>query len=216
MTMMKRTAAGFSAAALVLTLTSCSGDKPATPAAKEAAPPKAEEKKAAPPVYVEFETSKGKFVMEVHEDWAPIGTKRFLELVNDKFFDGARFFRIVPNFVVQFGLAASPAQSKKWDKMLDDDPVARTNSIGTVAFATAGPNTRTTQIFINMRSNQMLDDQGFAPFARVTEGMDVVGKFFAAYGERPDQDLIKNRGNAYLTAEFPSLDYIRKATIVKR
>jgi cyclophilin family peptidyl-prolyl cis-trans isomerase len=203
-------------AALALMLASCSGDPPPAPAAKEAAAPKLKEKEAPPPVYVKFETSKGDFVMEVHEEWAPIGTRRFLELVNDKFFDGARFFRIVPNFVVQFGLAASPAQSKKWDKMLDDDPVLRTNSIGTVAFATAGPNTRTTQLFINMRSNQMLDDQGFAPFAKVTEGMDVVEKFYAAYGERPDQDLIKKRGNAYLTAEFPNLDYIKKATIIRK
>jgi cyclophilin family peptidyl-prolyl cis-trans isomerase len=214
--MIKRTVVGLSAAALALMLASCSSEKAPTPAEKEAAAPKAEEKKGPPPVYVKFETSKGDFVMEVHEDWAPIGAKRFLELVNDKFFDGARFFRIVPNFVVQFGLAASPAQSKKWDKMLDDDPVLRTNSIGTVAFATAGPNTRTTQLFINMRSNQMLDDQGFAPFAKVTEGMDVVERFYAAYGERPDQDLIKKRGNAYLTAEFPSLDYIKKATIIQK
>ena len=213
--MMMRTAVGTVATALMLMFTACSSDRPA-PAEKEAVAPKPEEKRGVPPVYVKFETSKGDFVMEVRPDWAPIGTKRFLDLVKDKFFDGARFFRIVPNFVIQFGLAASPAQSRKWDKMLDDDPVLRTNSTGTVSFATAGPNTRTTQVFINMRSNQMLDDQGFAPFAKVTEGMEVVEKLYAGYGERPDQDLIKRRGNAYLTAEFPNLDYIKKATIIQK
>jgi cyclophilin family peptidyl-prolyl cis-trans isomerase len=134
--------------------------------------------------------------------------------VEDKFFDQARFFRYVPNFVIQFGLAASPAKTKKWDKQIKDDPVSRTNGVGTLSFATAGPNTRTSQIFINLRSNQTLDSDGFAPFARIVEGMDVIGKIYAGYGELPDQEQITNQGNAYLNAKFPKLDYIVKATII--
>ncbi|MBK5290838.1 MAG: peptidylprolyl isomerase [Acidobacteriia bacterium] len=164
---------------------------------------------------VRLETSKGNVMVEVHPDWAPIGAKQFLDLVKDKFFDGARFFRVVPNFVVQFGLAADPAKTKKWDKTIKDDPVVRTNSSGTIAFATMGPNTRTSQLFVNLRSNQMLDDQGFAPFARVTEGMAFINGVYAAYGERPDQDQIQKRGNKYLDAEFPKLDYVKKAVVVE-
>lgn len=163
---------------------------------------------------VRFDTSKGPVVIEVHPEWAPLGAKRFEELVKAGFFDGARFFRVVPNFVVQFGLAANPAMTKKWDKAIKDDAVAHTNALGTLAFATMGPETRTSQIFINLRSNQTLDAQGFAPFARVVEGMDVVEKFYAAYGERPDQQAITRRGNAYIQGNFPNLDYIKTAKMV--
>jgi cyclophilin family peptidyl-prolyl cis-trans isomerase len=212
--------------ALFVLLAACSSPPPATekeskPAAA-AEPPKKEEPagtpeaaKADPNIYrVRFDTSKGPLVLEVHRDWAPLGAERFRQLVEDKFFDQARFFRYVPNFVIQFGLAASPAKTKKWDKPIKDDPVARTNGVGTLAFATAGPNTRTSQIFINLRSNQTLDDQGFAPFARIVEGIDVIGKIYAEYGEEPDQERITNQGNAYLNAKFPKLDYIIKATII--
>ncbi|HWR54064.1 MAG TPA: peptidylprolyl isomerase [Bryobacteraceae bacterium] len=183
------------------------------PAAEKAAEPAKED--ASKVFKVRFETSRGPFVMEVHRDWAPIGAARFEELVKAKYYDGARFFRIVPNFVVQFGLAASPAMTKKWDKPIKDDPVSRTNRTGSVAFATMGPNTRTAQLFINLATNQSLDTQGFAPFAQVTEGMDVVQKLYAGYGELPDQDAITNRGNAYLAGKFPKLDYIKTATVVQ-
>jgi cyclophilin family peptidyl-prolyl cis-trans isomerase len=163
---------------------------------------------------VRMVTSKGPIVLEVHRDWAPIGAARFEELVKDKFYDGARFFRVVPNFVIQFGIAADPRMTKKWDKPIDDDPVRQTNRVGAVAFATSGPNTRTAQVFINLRSNQSLDGRGFAPFAQVIEGMDVVEKLYADYGEQPDQGQIERRGNAYLTKEFPQLDYIRSAAIM--
>lgn len=185
----------------------------AKPAA-EAAKPEAPKEDASKIFKVRFETSKGPFVMEVHRDWAPLGAARFEELVKAKYYDGARFFRIVPNFVVQFGLAASPAMTKKWDKPIKDDPVTRTNRTGSVSFATMGPNTRTAQVFINLRTNQSLDSQGFAPFAQVIEGMDVVEKLYAGYGEQPDQDAITKRGNAYLMEKFPKLDYIKTATIV--
>jgi cyclophilin family peptidyl-prolyl cis-trans isomerase len=199
-------------------LAGCSGTPEKAP---EGAKPVAEKPAEAPKedaskiFKVRFETSKGPFVMEVHRDWAPIGAARFEELVKAKYYDGARFFRIVPNFVVQFGLAAGPAMTKKWDKPIKDDPVARTNRTGSVSFATMGPNTRTAQLFINLRTNQMLDSQGFSPFAQVTEGMEVVEKLYPGYGEQPDQDAITKRGNAYLNDKFPKLDYIKTAAIVQ-
>jgi peptidyl-prolyl cis-trans isomerase A (cyclophilin A) len=183
--------------------------------AKKAEAEKKEEAPVAGTYKVRFETSKGPVVVEVHPEWAPLGAKRFEELVKAGFFDGARFFRVVPNFIVQFGLAADPAMTKKWDKPIKDDAVAHTNALGTLSFATLmRPETRTSQIFINLRSNQSLDAQGFAPFARVVEGMDVVQKFYAAYGERPDQQAITKRGNAYLQQSFPNLDFIKTAKII--
>ena len=164
---------------------------------------------------VRMETSEGPIVIEVHPDWAPIGAERFRQLVEDNYYDGARFFRVVPNFVIQFGLAGDPKLTAKWDKQIDDDPVKQTNRVGSVTFATAGPNTRTAQVFINLRSNQMLDSQGFAPFGMVVEGMNVVEQLYSGYGEQPDQELITNRGNAYLQRNFPNLDYIKKAEIVE-
>lgn len=162
---------------------------------------------------VRFATSKGPFVVEVHPDWAPVGANRFEELLKAKYYNGARFFRVVPNFVIQFGLAASPAMTKKWDKAIKDDPVKQTNRLGSLAFATMGPETRTAQVFINLRSNQSLDDKGFAPFAQIVEGMDVVEKIYAGYGELPDQEQITKRGNVYLS-RFPKLDYIKTATVL--
>ena len=163
---------------------------------------------------VRFETTKGPFVVEVHRDWAPLGAARFEELVKDGFYNNSSFFRVVPNFIIQFGIAADPKMTKKWNKpILDDEPV-RTNAYKSLAFATAGPETRTTQVFINLRSNQVLDKQGFAPFAMVIEGMDVVEKLYAGHGEGPDQPKIERQGNAYLKANFPRLDYITRATII--
>jgi peptidyl-prolyl cis-trans isomerase A (cyclophilin A) len=152
------------------------------PPKQEPAEPKPAAKKApsapgkAPDLFkVRFETSKGPFVIEVHKDWAPIGAQRFYELVKTGFYNDARFFRVLPNFVVQFGLAASPGVTKKWDQKLKDDPVLQTNRAGSVVFATAGPNTRTTQVFINLRDNSPTHDkEPFVPFGRVTRGMDVV------------------------------------------
>jgi peptidyl-prolyl cis-trans isomerase A (cyclophilin A) len=165
-------------------------------------------------VKVNLDTSKGAVVLEVHRDWAPIGTDHFLALVKAGYYDGNRFFRVVPGFVVQFGLNGDPAVTAKWrDMPLKDDPVTQSNTVGTVTYATAGPNTRTTQLFINLADNQRLDNMGFAPFAKVISGMDVVQNLYTGYGERPDQGLIEAQGNAYLQSQFPQLDYIRKATI---
>ena len=168
-----------------------------------------------PDVYkVNLDTSKGTVVIEVHRDWAPIGADHFYELVKSGYYDGDRFFRVVPNFVVQFGIAADPQTTAKWKNAnLQDDPVKESNTMGTVTYATAGPNTRTTQMFINLGDNQRLDGQGFAPIGRVVSGMDVVQKFFPGYGEQPDQQQIEGQGNAYLEKGFPQLDFIKKATI---
>jgi peptidyl-prolyl cis-trans isomerase A (cyclophilin A) len=194
---------------------------PEPPKAPEAAKEEPKKKSAealpkdAPDTFrVRFTTSKGPFIVEVHKAWAPKGAQRFYELIKDHYYDGNRFFRIVPRFIVQFGMAGDPAMGRKWDKNFPDDPVTQTNRTGSLTFATAGPNTRTTQLFINLNSNQALDGQGFAPFGMVVEGMSVVEGLNAEYGERPDQGAIKAQGNAYLNAQFPRLDYIKKAEII--
>jgi peptidyl-prolyl cis-trans isomerase A (cyclophilin A) len=208
--MCRRTPVLATLLATALLTGACSRSEP-----KKTAESPAPEKPAPADTYrVRFETSQGPFVVEVHPDWAPLGAARFRELVDDKFYDGARFFRVVPNFIIQFGIAGDPKMTKKWNKPIKDDDPVRTNSYKSVAFATAGPETRTTQVFINLRSNQTLDKQGFAPFAVVTEGMDVVEKLYSGYREAPDQQKIERQGNAYLTSSFPKLDYIKTARIL--
>jgi peptidyl-prolyl cis-trans isomerase A (cyclophilin A) len=161
-----------------------------------------------------FETTAGAFTVEVQREWAPIGSDRFYNLVKSGYFDGARFFRVVPGFVVQFGLSPDPKVSAAWRATnLQDDPVRRSNGRGFLTFATAGPNTRTTQLFINLGNNLRLDDQGFSPFGLVTEGMDVVDRINSEYGESPQQPNIEAEGESYLAANFPKLDKITKATI---
>jgi peptidyl-prolyl cis-trans isomerase A (cyclophilin A) len=153
--------------------------------------------------------------VEVTRAWAPLGADRLYNLVRHGFYDGARFFRVVPGFVVQFGLPGDPALGARWRMAsIPDDPVLQHNTRGTLTFATAGPATRTTQLFINLGDNARLDAMGFSPLGRVVEGMDVVDRIYAAYGEQPDQGMIQMRGNAYLAAQFPRLDSIAHATIV--
>lgn len=164
---------------------------------------------------VKFTTTAGDFVVEVHRDWAPLGADRFYNLVRHGFFTNASFFRVVPNFVVQFGLNADPAVNKAWaDANIKDDPVVQTNSRGRLVFATAGPGTRTTQLFINFRDNGRLDGMGFAPFGEVIDGMDVVDKIYPGYGEQPSQDLITSQGDAYISQNFPNIDKIKLARVV--
>lgn len=170
---------------------------------------------------VNLDTSKGAVKIEVHRDWAPRGADHFYELVKTGFYNNARFFRVVRNFVVQFGIAADPQTQQLWANIsLPDDPVRQHNRRGTITFATRGPNTRTTQVFINLRDNSAaLDNQGFAPFGQVTEGMDIVDSFYNSYGDMPpmgqgpDPTEIQRQGNAYLESRFPRLDYIKRATI---
>jgi peptidyl-prolyl cis-trans isomerase A (cyclophilin A) len=164
---------------------------------------------------VKFETTRGDFVVQVDRAWAPQGADRFYNLVKHGFFTGAAFFRVVPGFIVQFGLSPDPAVNRVWrNANIKDDPVTQSNKRGTITFATAGPNTRTTQLFINFADNGGLDRQGFAPFGSVVSGMDVVDKIYSGYGERPDQGAITTQGMAYLQKNFPKLDTITSATIV--
>lgn len=171
----------------------------------------------APATYkARLDTAKGPFVVEVTREWAPIGADRFYNLVKNGFYDDTRFFRVVPNFMVQFGINGTPAIQGVWrEARIKDDPVKQSNKRGYITFATAGPGTRTSQVFINFRDNGGLDGQGFAPFGRVVEGMDLVDKINAEYGERPAQGRLQMEGNAYLNKEFPKLDYIKQATIEK-
>jgi peptidyl-prolyl cis-trans isomerase A (cyclophilin A) len=174
-------------------------------------------KEQAPATYkADFDTSAGKFVITVHRDWAPKGADRFYNLVKNGFFTEARFFRVVPNFMVQFGLNGDPAIQSNWaNASITDDPVKQSNKKGYVTFATRGKDTRTTQIFINFKDNGFLDGQGFAPFGEVTSGMDAVEKITDQYGEKPNQGAIQSQGNAYLKAQFPKLDYVKSASIAK-
>lgn len=163
---------------------------------------------------VEFATTKGNFSVRVRRAWAPLGADRFYNLVKHNYFDDAAFFRVVPNFIVQFGLSADPSVNRVWRSAnFKDDPVTQSNKPGTITFATAGPNTRTTQLFINFGNNGFLDGQGFSPFGEVTQGMDVVKKLHSGYGEKPDQGAITSQGKAYLDKNFPNLDIIKSATI---
>jgi peptidyl-prolyl cis-trans isomerase A (cyclophilin A) len=173
-------------------------------------------KKQAPPVYrARFTTTRGDFVIEVTRAWAPLGADRFYNLVRNGFYDDAAFFRVVPGFVVQFGIPAKPAVARAWyQARVADDPVAQSNQRGYVTFATSGPNSRTTQIFINYGDNAGLDPQGFAPFGMVVQGMDIVDSLNSEYGQQPNQGRITNEGKAYLDKEFPRLDVIKTAVIV--
>jgi peptidyl-prolyl cis-trans isomerase A (cyclophilin A) len=177
----------------------------------------------APATYkARFDTSKGTVLIEVHRDWAPNGADRFYNLVKNGFYDNDRFFRVIKGFMVQFGINGDPSLSSGWRAAaIPDDPVKQTNKRGYVTFATAGPNSRTTQVFVNFAENTGLDGQGFAPFGQVVAGMDVVDQLFGGYGEGaprgqgPDQSRVQREGNDYLMKEFPKLDFVKKATIEK-
>lgn len=166
---------------------------------------------------VKVVTTKGDITISVTRAWSPNGADRFHELVNSGFFSDIGFFRHVPNFMVQFGIHGDPDVSKQWrGNTIKDDPVRQSNARGKITFATSGPHSRTTQLFINFSDrNSFLDSQGFSPFGEVTAGMDVVDALNGEYGERPDQGQIQTRGNAYLNDRFPNLDYIKSAQIVE-
>jgi peptidyl-prolyl cis-trans isomerase A (cyclophilin A) len=171
---------------------------------------------------VKFATTKGDFTVEVTRAWAPRGADRFYRLVSEGYFKDGRFFRVLPGFMAQFGLSGNPAVNAKMDSLqIPDDPVTQSNKRGSLTFATAGPNTRSNQFFINYKDNASLDSQGFAPFGKVIDGMKVVDAMYGGYGEGapnglgPSQDSIGLKGNEYLQRAFPRLDYIKSATIVK-
>jgi cyclophilin family peptidyl-prolyl cis-trans isomerase len=182
----------------------------------------------APEVFhVRFETTQGPFVVEVHREWAPQGADRFHALVASGYFDDSRFFRVVAGFIAQFGVAGDPKVTAAWkDRTIPDDPVrqsnTQSNTRGTIAYAMTGPNTRATQLYVNLADNSRLDAQGFAPVGRVTSGMEVVDRLYAGYGEKSGggmrggkQGKLLAEGNAWLDANFPKLDRLLKARIVK-
>jgi peptidyl-prolyl cis-trans isomerase A (cyclophilin A) len=177
----------------------------------------------APATYkARFDTSKGVFVLDVKRDNAPNGADRFYNLVKNGFFDDTRFFRVISGFMVQFGISGDPKISAPWrEARINDDPVKQSNKRGFITFATSGPNSRTTQVFINFADNSRLDQMGFSPFGQVTTGMNVVDQLYSGYGEGapngrgPDQGRVQREGNAYLTRDFGNLDYVKKATLEK-
>ncbi len=202
------------------------------PAAEPTVPPPASEPAAAPATpailetpasfRVQFETSKGNFVVQVDRSQAPNGADRFYRLVSEGFYDDVRFFRVISGFMAQFGIHGDPAVTARWRAQpIQDDPVVGSNTRGTVTFAmTAQPNSRTSQIFINLVDNVNLDRSGFAPFGRVVEGMEVVDQLYSGYGEGapqgngPAQGQIVSQGNTYLTQSFPLLDHVIRARII--
>jgi len=171
---------------------------------------------------VKFTTTRGDFIVTVNRAWAPIGADRFCNLVKHHFFDNASFFRVHPGFIVQFGISAYPAVSAAWSNAtIKDDPVKESNKMNFVTFATAGPDTRTTQLFINLVDNSRLDKSGFAPFGKVTEGSNVVEMLYEGYGEipamggtGPEPSDIEKTGKAYTDKYFPKLDLIKTATLL--
>ena len=171
------------------------------------------------PVEVAVETSQGEFVIAVHSEWAPLGAERFLALVESGYYDDARFHRVVPDFIVQWGLAGDPALTAEWmNAYIPDDPVAASNTRGRIAFAFTDPGTRATQVYINLVDNVRLDSTGFAPFGEIVSGMEVVDALYSGYGEnsggglrRGDQTRIVTEGNLHLDREYPLLDRLIRA-----
>lgn len=214
--------------ALAVAATACkkAADKPATTTSSSAKPDfhnpadPAFQAQAPDSFRARFATTNGDFVIAVHRAWAPLGADRFYNLVRSGYFDGVRFFRVMPGFMAQFGIHGDTAVTTAWrERRIQDDPVRRTNVRGMATFATAGPGTRTTQIFINYGNNDRLDGMGFAPFGQVVEGMEVVDSLYGAYGEGaprgrgPDQFRLNVEGEKYLARQFPKLDKINKATV---
>ena len=171
---------------------------------------------------VEFRTGKGLFVVQAIRAWAPLGVDRFYYLATNGYYDGVKFFRVLPDFMAQFGIHGDPAVNSAWEeRTIPDDPVKQSNVRGTVTFATGGPNTRSVQLFINKADNRRLDPLGFAPVGRVVEGMHVVDSLYQDYGEGPprgfgpDQGRMGREGNRYLSREYPRLDSVVTARVLK-
>jgi peptidyl-prolyl cis-trans isomerase A (cyclophilin A) len=165
-----------------------------------------------------FETTRGDFTITVTRAWSPLGADRFYNLVKHHYYDNARIYRVVPNFVAQFGISAYPAMNAAWQHAtIKDDSHNQSNKKGTIVFATSGPNTRTTQVFINLKDNSFLDSQGFTPFGAVDgNGLNVVGMFYDQYGDNAglDQEPMEKGGEKYVASKWPKLDTIKKAYIV--
>ena len=196
---------------------------PAAPSARAALLDPSRATERAPARFrVRFETTKGPFVVEVTRAWAPRGADRFYNLVRAGYYDDVAFFRVIDGFMVQFGINGNPRANAAWQAArIPDDPVTQSNRRGMVTYAMAGPDTRTTQLFINYRDNKGLDAQGFAPFGQVVEGLAVVDSLYSGYGEGaprgmgPDQGRAQGEGNAYLRGSFPKMDFVKTARVVK-
>ena len=218
---------GLEVFAAALLLAGCSKEpEPSLPPVQPVEAPKPVESadpKAPDKFRARFVTSKGEFIIEVNREWSPRGADRFYTLVKSGFFDDVRFFRVVQGFMAQFGLSGDPAVSEKWrEATLPDDPVKQSNTRGMVTYAkTDAPNSRTTQIFINYGNNSWLDRDGFSPFGKVVEGMEVGDALHSGYGDAaprgrgPDQGRIQKEGNAYLAREFDQLDFVKTARILE-
>jgi peptidyl-prolyl cis-trans isomerase A (cyclophilin A) len=194
--------------------------KPAAPAPNRLLNPAALTAKAPESFKVKFDTTKGPVVLELHRDWAPKGVDRFYNMTRNGFFTGARFFRVIPNFMAQFGINGDPAVNDAWEKarLNDDPPNGKSNVRGILTYGTTGqPNSRGTQLFINYKDNSYLDKQGFVPIGEVVEGMEVADMLYADYGAAPqnEQNALVAQGNKYMQTKYPKLDYIKTATIVK-
>lgn len=204
-------------------LASCSPAPVNKSEATDASKPKVDNSKAPENFKVRLDTTKGPIDIEVHRDWAPRGADRFYELVKQNFYDDASFFRVLKGFAAQFGINKDPKVTQLWNEMkIIDDPAKQKNDRGMVSFAMRGPNSRTTQIFINLADNRTLDSSGFAPFGKVTDAsMQVVDQLYSSYGESiprgngPEPAKIQAIGNDYLTRNFPKLDYIKTARVVE-
>ena len=213
----RRRPAALAALAAVVVLAGCA---PRNPLLR---PNQRAERAAAPDTFwVRFGTTKGPFTVQVVRAWAPRGADRLYYLTRVGFYDDVRFFRVLPGFVAQFGAHGDPRVNRVWEaRAVADDPVRQSNRRGTLTFATAGPNTRTTQLFVNLRDNARLDRLGFAPVGQVVEGMAAVDSLHAGYGEGaprgrgPDQDRLAAEGNAYLARDFPRLDRVTGARVVR-
>jgi peptidyl-prolyl cis-trans isomerase A (cyclophilin A) len=212
----RRTALAALALGAVATLAACGGGAKKSASQSQLLRPQSLTAKAPQRFDATFKTTKGDFTITVHRAWAPRGADRFYNLTKSGFFDGVKFFRVVPGFVVQFGISPDPKVSAAWhDATIADDPVTRHNVRGTVAFAAAGPDTRTTQVFVNLADNSNLDAGGFAPIGSVTRGMSVVDRLYSGYGEAPTshQGEMESQGNAWLDKNFPKLDGIETAAV---
>lgn len=222
-----RLAAALVALPLVVALGACAGtSRAAEPPAPAVAPelavaPDTAALAAADSVLVRFVTSKGDFDVMLRRDWAPLGAARVSQVVASGYYDGARFFRALRGFVVQWGIPADTARRREWSARLADDPVRESNHRGTVTFAAGGANTRTAQLFVSLRDNARLDAMGFAPVGSVVRGMEVVDALHTGYGEGgpsgqgPAQGRLAAEGEAYLAKEFPLLDRIIRARVVR-
>jgi len=220
----RRSATPLALLALILVTWACKEKTPpptksetttAAPAAPVTAPAAPTAVNAPDSFRVAFATSRGPFVVAVTRAWSPKGADRFYELVKTGYFTDVRFFRVIPGFVAQFGMHGDPKTNDKWkERTIPDDPVVQSNKKGTIVFATRGPDTRSNQFFINLADNASLDRQGFSAFGRVVSGMSVVENIYSGYGETPEQERIASAGNAYLTKQFPKLDYIKAAKVV--